>query len=279
MIVDFHTHSHASDGALAPLMLIKQAIAAGVSQFAITDHDTIAGYCEAKACQSGHPAGFRLISGVEMSCQWANTTIHVVGLDINTEHDSLQQGLARLGEARQERAKIIARKLEKAGMPGALEGALAEAGSSQVGRPHFANWMLAQGHVQDIRKAFDKYLGAGKMGDVKACWPELEEVVQWITGSGGTAILAHPLKYRFTRTKLRRLLTAFVQAGGSVLEVYSGRQMPDQTVDLCKLAADFDLLASAGSDFHREYEYGPRLGVDVERLPGTARLWQPKEAQ
>ena len=103
--------------------------------------------------------------------------------------------------------------------------------------------------------------------------------MQWITDSGGTAVLAHPLKYRFTRTKLRRLLTAFVQAGGSVLEVYSGRQMPDQTVDLCKLAADFDLLASAGSDFHREYEYGPRLGVDCERLPGTARLWQPREAQ
>jgi predicted metal-dependent phosphoesterase TrpH len=279
MIIDFHTHSHASDGALAPLMLIEQAIAAGVSQFAITDHDTIAGYCEARACQSGYPADFRLVSGIEMSCQWANSTIHVVGLDINTEHDSLQQGLARLGEARQERAKIIARKLEKAGMPGALEGALAEAGSSQVGRPHFANWMLAQGHVKDVKKAFDKYLGAGKMGDVKACWPQLEEVVQWITDSGGAAILAHPLKYRFTRTKLRRLLTAFVQAGGSVLEVYSGRQMPDHTVDLCKLATDFDLLASAGSDFHREYEYGPRLGVDCERLPGTAKLWQPKEAQ
>ncbi len=279
MIIDFHTHSHASDGALPPLELIKRAQAAGVSQFAITDHDTIAGYCEALAVQSGFPEGFRLISGIEMSCQWANSTIHVVGLDVDIEHELLQQGLAMLGEARQERARIIARKLAKAGMPGALEGALAEAGSSQVGRPHFANWMLAQGHVADINKAFDKYLGAGKMGDVKACWPQLDEVVQWITGSGGSAILAHPLKYRFTRTKLRRLLTAFVHAGGTVLEVYSGRQMPDQTLDLCKLATDFDLLASAGSDFHREYDYGPRLGVDCDRLPGSARLWQPKEAQ
>ena len=103
--------------------------------------------------------------------------------------------------------------------------------------------------------------------------------MQWITDSGGAAILAHPLKYRFTRTKLRRLLTAFVQSGGTVLEVYSGRQRPDHTLDLCKLAADFDLSASAGSDFHREYDYGPRLGVDCDRLPRCARLWQPKEAQ
>ena len=141
MIIDFHTHSHASDGALAPIELIERAIAAGVSQFAITDHDTIAGYREALTRQSEYPAGFRLLSGVEMSCQWANATIHVVGLEVDIEHESLQQGLAMLGEARRERAKIIARKLEKAGLPGALEGVLAEAGSSQVGRPHFASWM------------------------------------------------------------------------------------------------------------------------------------------
>lgn len=160
-------------------------------------------------------------------------------------------------------------------MPGALEGALEEAGCRQVGRPHFAAWMLAQGHVEDRNKAFDKYLGAGKMGDVKACWPQLDEVVQWIQASGGAAILAHPMKYRFTRMKLKRLLSAFVKAGGTALEVFSGRQHRDQTLQLCKLAVEFDLQVSAGSDFHREFDYGPRLGVDCDRLPASARLWQP----
>jgi predicted metal-dependent phosphoesterase TrpH len=275
MIIDFHTHSHASDGALPPLELIDQAIAAGVEQFAITDHDTINGYCEVLASSIALPADFRLISGIEMSCQWSNATIHVLGLDVDVEHETLQAALSTLHTARQERAVIIARKLEKAGMPGALEGALSEAGRSQLGRPHFAAWMVAQGHVADTNGAFDKYLGAGKMGDVKACWPTLEEVVGWITDSGGSAVLAHPMKYRFTRTKLRRLLTAFINCGGTALEVFSGRQRPDQTQDLNKLAIEFDLQVSAGSDFHRQFDYGPKLGVDSDRLPVGARMWQP----
>jgi predicted metal-dependent phosphoesterase TrpH len=275
MIIDFHTHSHASDGALPPRELIDQAIAAGVGMFAITDHDTVAGYCEALDSPTPLPADFRLISGIEMSCQWANCTIHVLGLDMDIEHEVLRSALVTLAAARQERATIIGARLEKAGMSGALEGALSVAGRSQVGRPHFASWMVAQGHVETVNKAFDKYLGAGKMGDVKACWPQLDEVVQWIVQSGGTAILAHPLKYRFTRMKLKRLLRAFVTAGGSALEVFSGRQQQDRTLDLCKLAVEFNLLASAGSDFHRHYEYGPGLGVDCDRLPSIAALWQP----
>ncbi len=114
------------------------------------------------------------------------------------------------------------------------------------------------------------------MGDVKSCWPELAEVTEWIGESGGTAVLAHPFKYRFTRTKLRRLSTDVSRAGGRGLEVFSGRQLPHHTIDLCKLAREFELLASAGSDFHQHYEYGPSLGVDVTRLPAFISLIQPR---
>jgi predicted metal-dependent phosphoesterase TrpH len=277
MIIDFHTHSHASDGALPPAELIAQAVAAGVSQFAITDHDTMAGYLQVLADTAGLPDGFTLVAGVEMSCHWSNTTIHVVGLGMDVEHPVLTAGLERLDTARQERARIIARKLEKAGMPGALEGASSlRAGVSQVGRPDFAAWMVDSGYAKDANHAFDKYLGAGKLGDVKSCWPELAEVCAWITGAGGTAIIAHPLKYRFTRSKLRRLLGDFAEAGGRCMEVFSGRQTQEQTLDLCKLANSLDLMASVGSDFHKEYDYGPRLGVDVTRLPIAVDLWAPE---
>ena len=273
MIIDFHTHSHASDGALSPADLVTAAIAAGISQFAITDHDTVAGFLEARALSDSFPAGFSLVSGTELSCVWAKTTIHVVGLGVDVEEPGLVAGLAQLDKAREERAGIIAERLEKLGMPGALEGARRYAGVSQIGRPDFARWMVEQEHVRDANEAFDKYLGAGKTGDVKACWPELHEVTGWITGAGGTAVLAHPLKYRYTRMKLRRLVQDFKAAGGTAIEVYSGRQLPDQTAQLARLAQEFELLASAGSDFHREYDYGPRLGVDTERLPQGLQLW------
>ena len=111
------------------------------------------------------------------------------------------------------------------------------------------------------------------MGDVKAFWPELAQVCDWIVCSGGTAILAHPLKYKYTRMKLRRLLADFQISGGRALEVRSGRQTPDQAPQLCQLAQEFGLLMSAGSDFHQEWQYGPKLGVEVSEFPSQPNLW------
>jgi predicted metal-dependent phosphoesterase TrpH len=194
-------------------------------------------------------------------------------LDFDTEHPVMKAGLRRLAEARLHRAARISERLQRQGFPGALEGATAEAGQSQIGRPHFAAWLVGQAHVADVRAAFDRYLGAGKIGDVKAFWPELAEVCDWIVSSGGTAVLAHPLKYKYTRTKLRRLLTDFQNSGGRALEVRSGRQTPDQTRQLCRVAQEFGLLLSAGSDFHQDWQYGPNLGVEVSGFPAQPNLW------
>ncbi len=145
---------------------------------------------------------------------------------------------------------MIASRLASRGFAGALQGALEQAGDSQLGRPHFAAWMVQQGHVRDHNQAFDQYLGQGKTGDVKAFWPELAEVTRWIVASGGAAVIAHPLKYRFTGMKLRRLVVDFVAAGGCGIEVLSGYQTrgsdsrncnawPGSSIWRCRLAAIF----------------------------------------
>ncbi len=272
MIIDFHTHSHASDGALSPRELLAEAVEAGVQQLALTDHDTVAGYRALIDSAEALPDGMRLLAGTELSSLWSGVGIHVVGLGMDVDHPDIRQGLALLDSARRERAELIAGRLEKLGMPGALAGAEAEAGVSQIGRPHFAAWMVAEGHVADANQAFDKYLGAGKVGDVKTCWPAMADAVGWIVAAGGTAVLAHPLKYKMTRVKLKRCLVDFMAAGGTAMEVYSGRQTREQTRDLCLMANEFGLLASAGSDFHAHWDYGPKVGFDAGKLPVEVEL-------
>ncbi|MEM0955385.1 MAG: PHP domain-containing protein [Pseudomonadota bacterium] len=271
MIIDFHTHSHASDGTLSPSELLARARAAGVSQLALTDHDTVAGFEELRD-NVDVPADIRLLSGVELSCTWSKTAIHVVGLGMDVENLTFRAGLEHLAAARAQRAEIIAAKLERAGMPGALEGARREAGTSELARPHFAAWMAAAGHVRDISQAFDRYLGAGKIGDVKALWPDMAKVVEWVVRAGGSAVLAHPLNYKFTRTKLRACVADFKAAGGVAIEVYSGRQDAGQVRRLCDLASDFEFAVSGGSDFHGHRHYGQRLGFNTSALPDQARL-------
>jgi predicted metal-dependent phosphoesterase TrpH len=274
VLIDFHTHTSASDGALAPSELVNRALAGNIELLAITDHDTVSGYLSAAEYLRSRRDPLRLVSGVELSCRWSGATVHVVGLGVDASAPALQSGLGSLDRARLERAGEIARRLGRKGFVGGLEGALRHAGDSQLGRPHFAAWLVEQGHVADHNQAFDRYLGQGRIGDVKAFWPELADVTRWITASDGVAVLAHPLKYRFTRMKLRRLVKDFSAAGGEALEIVSARQTPDQVRSLCALAREFDLEASVGSDFHRDGPYSPKLGVELPRLEGLRGVWE-----
>jgi predicted metal-dependent phosphoesterase TrpH len=272
VLVDFHTHTDASDGALTPTELVGRAIDRGIKLLALTDHDTVSGYLAVKDDARLAASHLNLIPGVEFSCQWSGATIHIVGLGVDCEHPAMLGAVSTMAVARRERGQKIGQRLAAKGFEGALPGAVAEAGDSQLGRPHFAHWMVQSGHVKDHKEAFDRYLGQGKPGDVKAFWPELAEVVQWIVSSGGVAILAHPYKYKFTGMKLKRLIVDFVKVGGGALEIHSGRQTREQSAQLRRYVKEFELEASVGSDFHRDLNYGAPLGVDLAEFPRTDEL-------
>ena len=125
-----------------------------------------------------------------------------------------------------------------------------------------------------VSRAFDKWLGNGKPGDSKTLWPSLAETVAVIVAAGGVPVLAHPLKYRFTRTKLRAMCDAFSSAGGAAIEIVNGRQSDSEIVALKRLAKDKDLMVSLGSDFHREWAHGADLGVDTSIAGDVAGVWE-----
>lgn len=257
---------------MPPQEVVQRAHDNGVELLALTDHDTTAGLAEAQV--AAQDLGLKLVSGIEISCQWSGVCIHVVGLNIDPENERLVEELAIQSDKREQRGLEIDRRLAKLGFDNCYEGAKKIAGNSQLGRPHFAQFMVEQGYVSDRNTAFDKYLGAGKVGDVKSQWPELDEVVCWIHAAGGVAVLAHPDKYRLTRMKLKRLLTSFKEAGGDAMEVVSGAQNKDVTDYFTRLCDEFDFYASCGSDFHNPNALWSDLGK-VDPLPKACRpVWQ-----
>jgi hypothetical protein len=274
MKADLHCHSLASDGALPPAEVVQRAHENGVEMLALTDHDTVAGLAEAKA--AAEVQGVQFVEGIELSSQWSGIGIHVVGLAIDSQNGALLETLEAQALKREKRAEVIGQRLAKKGFQGCYEGAKEIAGKSQIGRPHFARYMVEVGYVADITTAFDKYLGAGKIGDVKSQWPALETVVSWIHQSGGYAVLAHPDKYKLTGLKLKRLLGCFKEAGGDAMEVVSGSQNRDVTGHFSRLCSEFGLYASCGSDFHHPNNRWCDLGK-FDSLPDDCnpiwRLW------
>lgn len=272
MLADLHCHSRCSDGELTPTELVDRAHEMGVTMLALTDHDTTEGIPEARSRANHH--GMTLINGIEFSSVWNGMGIHIVGLGFDMDHPVMKQAVADQENRRRERAKIIAERLEKQGIEGILAAAEAKADGGQLGRPHFAQAMVEMGKVKNIAAAFKRYLGAGKPGDVKAQWPEMSEVVQWIREAGGTAVIAHPDKYKMTRTKFNLLLKAFVEAGGNGIEVLSSGMERTFTQKMAQCCIDYNLFASQGSDFH-----GPKPWAELGRLPPMPKDVTPVWAQ
>lgn len=268
MRYDLHTHTVASDGELAPQVLVERAKANGVTHLAITDHDTVAAYDGLAA------ADLALIPGIELSTYWSKRGIHVVGLNIDPDCPELAAGICEQQRARERRAEKIAARLQRAGCGETLEGARREAGDGAIGRPHFARHLLAAGQVRTVREAFRKYLGNGKPGDVRSEWASLDTVVRWIRSAGGAAVLAHPAHYKMTRTKLVELIRDFRAAGGEAIEVVSGRQDAATTARLARLAADSGCAASTGSDFHRPGGHWADVGGQPALPPACRPVWQ-----
>ena len=185
MHIDLHTHTTASDGMLPPRELVALADRRGVQVLSITDHDTTTAYADL----AGLETRLRLIPGIEFSTQWQGLEIHVVGLQIRLDDPDLVRGIAQQQQSRSERTERIAARLEKLGIPDPLPGARAIAGKLAAGRPHFARHLVNTGKVGTLGEAFKKYLAAGKPGYCRPEWADLEQVIAWIRGAGGTAVL------------------------------------------------------------------------------------------
>jgi predicted metal-dependent phosphoesterase TrpH len=271
LIYDLHSHSTASDGSLRPRELLQRAKSQNVDVLALTDHDNTAGLEEAE--QAARDVGVKLVSGVEVSVTWNGTTVHVLGLAIRPQNDALQRGLRKLREFRDWRGEEISRRLAKAGIQGALEGAKQYASGALISRTHFARFLVAQGHAKDLRDVFKKYLVHNKPGHVPGQWTDLESAVHWIHEAGGMAVIAHPVRYKLTATRLRQLLGEFKECGGEGLEVVSSSHSLDECRSMAVQAKNFNFYATCGSDYHGPEHAWVELGK-IPPLPvGCTPIW------
>jgi len=265
--VDLHCHSNVSDGALAPSVVAARAHANGVNIWALTDHDETGGIAEAR--EAAQDLGMRHVTGVEISVTWSNQTVHIVGLQFDEKNEDLVKGLASTRSGRERRAQEMAEQLARAGVPDAFEGALKYVGNPDlISRTHFARYIVETGRCADTNEVFRNYLTEGKPGYVPHRWATLKDAVSWIRGAGGIAVVAHPGRYNFSDLALDALLAEFKQFGGTGIEVVTGSHTVEEYDQFARVARQYGLLASRGSDFHAPGESPIDLGT-LPQLPAT----------
>ena len=247
-IIDLHVHSNASDGTFTPDALVAEAVRAGLSAFALTDHDTTDGILTAEA--AAKEAGLELIPGVELSTEYEGVEIHVLGLYIDIGYEPLQQQMADFRGARDRRNVVMLQKLRDAGFDITQEALEARFPDAVLTRAHIARYLLDTGGIPDMKTAFTKYIG----NDCPCYVPRPKvtpmDAVDYILAAGGVPILAHPVMYHMTSQQLNHMIDEMKAHGLRGIEaIYSENTAADE-VRFKELARENDLLISGGSDFH-----------------------------
>ena len=270
-MVDLHTHSTASDGTFSPTELAAEAHKVGLSLFALTDHDTVAGVAEAQ--QAGNSLGIRVLPGIEISVEWQPGELHLLGLGIDIENKTLCSLMQYAQAKRLERNRKIIEKFNEAGIVIDEEKLAQVAGGAVIGRPHFAKYLVQEKKAKSIQDAFVKYLAKGRPFYIeKECLP-LTEAIEAIKAAHGVPVLAHPMSLYLSWGKLPETIAQFKEQGLVGLEAWHSGARYGECVRLQALAEELGLIVTAGSDFHGTNRKDVYLGRTAANLPIDDRFF------
>lgn len=262
--IDLHTHSTASDGTLTPTELLSLAKKQHLKAIALTDHDTTAGLDEAQ--QAATNAAIELISGIEFSSTWQNTSVHIVGLDFDWKDSGFQDALADFQRSRTRRNQKMIALLQKEGFHISLEAVQNAFPNSTCTRANLARFLVDLGEIPSMKEAFDRYLG-----DHAKCYVPREEVtpaqtIDLIHQCKGIAVFAHPVLCKFSTSKLEVLIQELKKANLDAMEVFYSTYTPSDQAAMKRLAQKYHLKASGGSDFHGNNKPHIHLGTGKGNL-------------
>ena len=258
MKADLHLHTTASDGRLEPKDLVSLAVKVGLDVIAITDHDTIGGIEPALAAAEAFPS-LMVIPGVEINTDVPHGEVHILGYFIDFTDQKLEVALQRLRDSREGRAQRMIDKLSKLGVNIELQRVFELAQGGSVGRPHVAQALLEKDYVASEKEAFDKYIGRDGPAYVERYKLLPAEAVRLVVDARGLPVLAHPADI----ADLKELVPKLKAVGLIGIEVYYRDYSSDIIAGLLKIAKQYDLITTGGTDYHA-------FGDDLEVIIGGA---------
>ena len=238
---DLHIHTCHSDGVFTPAEVVRRARQRGLGAIAITDHDTVAGYEPALvAVIAGEGIALEIITGVEITCEFAGRELHLLGYFFQPDDPVLAAALAELQEARRSRFAEMIDRLPAHVRPEA--GGVAVAAPS---RRSLAQLLLQQGKVRTIGEAFARFLRDGSPACVPKRRLDVAHAIALVRGAGGVTSWAHPPQ----DVTYERILELRELGLGAVEAIYPTFRSA-RTRQLREFAARAGLAVTGGSDCH-----------------------------
>jgi predicted metal-dependent phosphoesterase TrpH len=250
MLIDLHSHTTVSDGTDSPDELLAKARAVGLDVLAVTDHDTFDHLPEVR--RAGRREGIDILDGMEMSCEYAGKSVHLLAYGMDPANGALNAELERIRAGRTERLPRMLAKLAAIGAETSEAEVLAQVGDApSIGRPHVADALVARGHVADRAEAFERFLADGGPAYVERYHPDVRIGIELVHAAGGLAIIAHPWGRASVDVLTEDVLTSLVTHHGlDGFEVDHEDHDAGQRRRLRALAERLGVLGTGSSDHH-----------------------------
>lgn len=256
---DLHTHSVYSDGTFRPEQIVEAAVAAGLSAVALTDHNTFDGLDEFVAAAEGKP--IEAVPGIELSTGYLDKELHIVGLFLRPEHyGAIRSLIEQMNDAKRKSNLALAEALNRDGYRVDYDAIIGKTPNGQVNRAHFAVALTEAGYTASVREAFDTLLSSEGKYYRPPCRPDSVEVISLLSSVGVVPVLAHPF-LQMNGEELALYLPGAVRAGLVAMETRYTLYSEETEAEADRIAAEFGLLPSGGSDFHGETKPGICLGT------------------
>ena len=245
---DLHVHSKISDGTQSVKDLVQEIAETGLDGFALTDHDTTAGWSEAD--QTAQKLGLDFVAGMEISCAGHGVSIHLLSYLHDPTYQPLLQEIARARESRIHRAQRMVTLLSE-DYPIDWDDVMEQTGEgATVGRPHIADALVAAGVVENRSEAFASILTPQSRYYVSHYAVNPVEAVRLVRAAGGVPVMAHPRARSRGRIASAALIEEMLDAGRAGRDGHRRDHSPEDPKWLHSVAFEHDLLVTGSSDYH-----------------------------
>lgn len=268
--IDLHTHSIASDGTQTPADVARSAREAGLNVFALTDHDTTAGWQEAG--DAAVRLGVAFVPGMEVTCTTQDgISVHMLSYLHDPGYQPLVERIEECRSNRLTRARSMVELLAE-DYPISWQDVQHQVGpGATVGRPHIADALVELGVVPTRSAAFSGLLSGRSKYYVRHRALDPVEAIKLVRAAGGVPVCAHPMAPLRGSVASAADFDAMIDVGLAGLEV-AHRDNPDESrAILMKLAAEHDLIVTGSSDYHGAGKPN-RLGENSTSVRSLTRI-------
>ena len=257
---DLHTHSHYSDGTFSPAEIIAEAEKLGLSAVALTDHNTVAGIPEFLSSAQGKSV--EAVPGVELSTNYGETELHIVGLFLPPENlGSVTELTETFNRKKEDSNRLLIHNLRQAGYILDYEEIRQSHPEGTVNRAVIASALLEKGYIGSVSEAFQGLLSKKSGFYVPPERLSSFDAIRFLRTLGAVPVLAHPFLNLKTEEGLRQFLSEAAPCGLTAMETMYPSFSPETTALAQCIAREFHLQESGGSDFHGQTKPYIALGI------------------